>query len=51
MILHRTRAGQRTRDLLRFVEGVCQNLGLDIEGAESGTHTRDLIEHVAVNLS
>jgi hypothetical protein len=43
-------AGQRTRDLPRFVEGLCQNLGLDIESADYGTHTKDLIEHVELNL-
>ena len=43
-------AGQRTRDLSRFVEGLCQNLGLDIESAEYGAHTKDLVEHVQLNL-
>ena len=43
--------GQRTRDLPRFVEGLCQNLGLDIESAEYGAHTKDLMEHVELNLS
>src|SRR3954466_3599571 len=27
-------AGQRTRDLPRFVDGLCQNLGIDAESAE-----------------
>ena len=43
-------AGQRTRDLARFVEGLCQNLGLDIESPEYGTHTKDVVEHVELNL-
>ena len=43
--------GQRTRDLPRFVEGLCQNLGVDIESAEYGAHTKDLMEHVELNLS
>ena len=47
----RALAGQRTRDLPRFVEGLCQNLGLDIESAEYGAHTKDLMEHVELNLS
>ena len=44
-------AGQRTRDLPRFVEGLCQNLGIDIESAEYGTHMKELMEHVELNLS
>ncbi len=44
-------AGQRTRDLPRFVEGLCHNLGLDIESAEYGAHTKDVMEHVERNLS
>jgi len=47
----RALAGQRTRDLPRFVEGLCQNLGLDIESAEYGAHVKDLMEHVDLNLS
>jgi hypothetical protein len=47
----RALSGQRTRDLPRFIEGLCQNLGLDIDSAEYGTHTKDLIEHVDLNLS
>lgn len=43
-------AGQRTRDLPRFVEGLCENLGLDIESAEYGAHTKDVVEHVELNL-
>ena len=43
-------AGQRTRDLARFVEGLCENLGLDIESAEYGAHTKDVVEHVELNL-
>ena len=43
-------SGQRTRDLARFVEGLCHNLGLDIESAEYGAHTQDLVEHVELNL-
>jgi hypothetical protein len=46
----RALAGQRTRDLSRFVEGLCQNLGIDIESAEYGAHTKDVIEHVELNL-
>ena len=45
----RALAGQRTRDLPRFIEGLCQNLGIDIESAEYGAHTKDLIEHVELN--
>jgi hypothetical protein len=45
----RALAGQRTRDLQRFIEGLCQNLGLDIDGAEYGAHTKDLMEHVELN--
>ena len=45
----RALAGQRTRDLPRFVDGLCQNLGLDVEGAEYGTYTKDLMEHVELN--
>src|SRR4249920_2172360 len=44
-------AGQRTRDLPRFVEGLCQNLGLDIDSAEYGAHTKEVMEHVELNLS
>jgi hypothetical protein len=47
----RALAGQRTRDLPRFVEGLCQNLGLDIEDPEDGAHTKQLIEHVGLNLT
>jgi hypothetical protein len=31
-------AGQRTRDLPRFVEGLCANFGLDVESVEYGPH-------------
>jgi hypothetical protein len=44
-------AGQRTRDLPRFVEGLCANLGLEVESVEYGAHTKDLMEHVELNLS
>lgn len=44
-------AGERTRDLARFVEGLCENLGIDIESADFGTYTKDVIEHVGLNLS
>ena len=44
-------AGHRTRDLPRFVEGLCQNLKLDIESAEYGAHVKDLMGHVELNLS
>ncbi|HUQ82439.1 MAG TPA: hypothetical protein VM076_14925 [Gemmatimonadaceae bacterium] len=48
--IRRALAGQRTRDLPRFVEGLCQNLGLDVEGAEYGAHTKDVMEHVELHL-
>ena len=38
-------------DLPRFVEGLCANLGLDVESVEYGAHTKDLMEHVELNLS
>ena len=44
-------AGERTRDLARFVDGLCANLGIDIEGADFGAHTKDVIEHVGLHLS
>jgi hypothetical protein len=44
-------AGERTRDLARFVEGLCANLGIDIESADFGTHTKDVVEHVVLHLS
>ena len=44
-------AGERTRDLARFVEGLCVNLGIDIESADFGVHTKDVIEHVELHLS
>ena len=44
-------AGERTRDLARFVEGLCQNLGIDIDSADFGAHTKDVIEHVELHLS
>jgi len=47
----RALAGERTRDLTRFVEGLCANLGIDIESADFGTHTKDVIEHVELHLS
>jgi hypothetical protein len=43
-------AGHRTRDLPRFVEGLCHNLGIDIDPAEHGAHTRDVVEHVELTL-
>ena len=43
--------GRRTRDLPRFVEGLCANLGLDVESVEYGAHTKDLMEHVDLNLT
>lgn len=42
--------GERTRDLPRFVEGLCQNLGIDIESADFGAYTRELVEHVELHL-
>lgn len=42
--------GRRVRDLPRFIEGLCQNLGLQVESADDGVHIRSLIEHVELNL-
>lgn len=42
-------AGERTRDLARFVDGVCANLGIAIESADFGTHTKEVMEYVELH--
>ena len=42
--------GRRTRDLPRFVEGLCQNLGLEVDSADTGVYVRAVMEHIELNV-
>jgi hypothetical protein len=49
--LRQALAGRRTRDLPRFVEGLCQNLGLEVDSADAGVYVRAVMEHIELNVA